>query len=534
MYSPVKIREFIRDNLLLVLILIISVILSCYKLNDCQMTVDEFYSINIAQRSLAEIWSFKPHPGTFYFNRFPPLHETVLHFVWNISNESLLWARLLSVLFNTAALFLIFLISKILFDKKTALISVSLAAFNYAYIFFPKMVRCYSLLNFLGLASFYIFFRIAKSQIVDNKRLVFLLLINTAILYTFYFGGFVILLELILSCFFLTKRDLVKFWLGLLSSFVLFLPWLGHLLEDLSKEMAFHFKISSMRVFLDVLFSRLQVGIFWNTGLLIFYFAICIYFILNSVYLFLKKDKKAPLVISLLVILLPTIFIISYLTSESGKDSSIYPLLNDPERARYFFSFIFPVFILTGFFISKLTRYIGGVIFLVIFSYSAYVVSIYFRASPLDFWWVQLAPITIEAKNFHVPDTDKVLVDIEDSFFVPVFVYYFYGPQYFRNVSIPYGGANLKQLNMTVKTNYKVVFNVAGFKRFNSFDSVAHLNDFDWFFLIYSDWLEPAWGKPYRKIYEGRLIERGMQDKVILVQKKLVGSFILEIYKIKK
>lgn len=522
-----NIREFIRNNSLLILILISSVILSCYRLSDCQMTMDEFFSINIAQRSLAEIWSLKPHLGAFYFNSFPPLYETVLHFAWGISNESLFWARFLSVIFNAAAIIMIFLISKLLFDKKTAFIAVSLASFNYAYIFFPKMIRCYPLLNFLGLASFYIFFRIAKSKIVDNKSLVILVLINTAILYTFYLGGFVILLELALSCFFLAKRALVKMWFGLLSPFVFFLPWIGHFLRDLSHESAaaVHFKILSARVFLDVLFVRLQEGIFYNTGLLIFYFAICIYFVLNSIYLLFKKNNKVPFIISLLIILLPTIFIVSCLTSQAKELG----------RARYLFSFIFPIFIFAGFFISKLPRHIGGLFFLIIFSYSIYALSIYFRLPSRQFWpTAQLAPVVNEAKEFSVPYTDKVIVDIEDSLFVPIFVYYFYGPRYFRDASIPYRGANLKQLNTALKTNYKVVFNVAGKKKFHSFDSVAHLGDFDWFFLIYSNWLEACWGKPYREIYEEKLIEKGMQDKIILVKKESVGSFTLEIYKVKK
>ncbi len=418
----INIRESIRNNSLLILILIFSVILSCYRLNDCQMTTDEFFSINVAQRSMAEIWSSESHPGTFYFNRFPPLYETALHFVWRISNESLFWARLLSVLFNTAALIMIFLISKLLFDKKTAFIAVSLASLNYAYLFFSKMIRCYSFLNFLGLVSFYIFFRIAKSKIVDNKSLLFLIFINTAILYTFYFGVFVILLELVLSCFFLAKRALVKMWLGLLSSSVFFLPWIGHFLEDLFHEPAFNFKILDARQFLDVLFVRFQKGIFYNTGLLIFYSAICIYFILGSVYLFFKKDDKISFIISLLIIVLPTVFIISYLTSEVNR-GFVLSTLKEPGRVRYLFSFAFPVFILAGFFISKLPRYIGRLVFFIFLFCSIYAVSVYFRLPAQRFWPAQLASLVSEAKDFRVRNTDKVIIEIEDSFFVDICVY---------------------------------------------------------------------------------------------------------------
>lgn len=529
-----NIKGFVRNNAFLILLLIIASVLSCYRISDCQMTMDEFFSINTAQHSIGEIWSLKPHPRAFYFNRFPPMYETVLHFVWGISNESLFWSRITSVVFNSAALVLIFLISRLLFDRRTALIAAALAAFNYGYLLFSKMIRCYSFLNLLVLASFYIFFRIAKSRTADNKSLAFLLIINTAILYTFYFGVFVVLIELVLSGLFFSRKALVKLWIFLLSTFLLFLPWLGHFLENLFNEPAVHFKITDPGIFRDVLFARFQGGIFHNPGLLIFYSAACFFFILASLYWISKKNNQAPFIISLLAILLPPVLLITYLTAEVDKGLFI-SALTEPERSRYMLSFIFPVFILGGLFISKLPRYIGGILFSIVLACSIYTLSLYFRLpAQKGFWLAQLAPIAKEAKDFPIPHTDKVIVEIEDSFFVPVFVYYFYGPGYFREMSIPYGGANLRELNNDPKNNYKIVFSVAGIKRFHYFHSVAHLSDFDWLFIIYSDWMDGHWGKHYREAYEEKLAQSKAAGRISLVKKESVGGFTLEIYKIRK
>jgi hypothetical protein len=428
---------------------------------------------------------------------------------------------------------MIFVLSKLLFDKKTALIAVSLAALNHAYIFFPKMIRCYSFLNFLGLLSFYIFFRIAKSKIVDNKRLVTLLVINTAILYTFYFGVFVILLELALSCFLLGRRGIFKIWLGLLSSFVFFLPWLKHFLNDLSNEAAVHFKISNAANFMDVLFIRLKQGIFHDTLLLWLYVLVCLYSVFYACLLFFKKDEKAPSVISLLAILIPATFVINYLTSEVRQDYSMFAL-KDPARARYLFSTIFPIFILAAFFIKKLPRHIGALAVVIFISCSVYAESVYFRSPDQKFWPAQLAPVTKQAKDFQVAKTDKVIIEIEDSFFVPIFVYYFYGPRYFREASVPYGGANLKQLNSQPGNKYKAFYNVAGMKEYHNFYSASQLDNFDWLYLIYSNWLKVCWGKPFRQLYDEKLAENGMADKILPVKKDTVGAFTIEIYKIKK
>lgn len=511
-----------------------SIILSLYRISDCRMTMDEFFSINIAQRSLGEMWSLKSHPMAFYFNRFPPMYETVLHFVWRVSNGSLFWSRVLSIVFNAAALFMIFLISRTLFNKKAALIAVSLAAVNYAYLFFSKMIRCYPFFNFLVLASFYVFFRMAKSRAADNKSLVFLLLLNTAILYTFYFGFFVILLEALLCALFFSRKIRVKIWSFLAGSFILFLPWTGHFLDNISKEPAFRFSLTDPGKFLDVLLVRLQNGIFHGTGLFIFYSCVCLLFLLSAVYLAFKKDDRAPLIISLLAILFLPVFIITYLTSEVNK-GFIVSVLMEPERARYMLAFIFPFFILAGLLISGLPRKPGGLLFVILLFCSAYILGVYYRLPTREgFWPAQLAPLAQEAKDFPVVKGEKAVVEIEDSFFVPLFVYYFYAPRYFREASVPYGGANLKKINGQAGNNYTLVFNVAGIKRFHSFNSVARLPHFDRLYLIYSDWLGSCWGKPFRQLYEEKLEEGGLQKNISLLKKDSVGGFTLEIYEIKK
>lgn len=526
-----NINKFARRNWILILILVFSVVLSSYRIKDCQITMDEFYSINIAQRSLGEIWSLKPHPGTFYFNMLPPLYETALHFVWNLSKESLLWSRIFSVFSNTIAILLVFLISKLLFEEKVGLVAAFLASLNYAHIFFSKMIRCYSLLNLLTLASFYIFFRIAKDKINDKMYWVFLLLVNVFILYTFYFGAFVILLELILAGLFFQRKKLVKMWLWLLSTFLFFLPWLGHLLKDLSMEPSLHFKISKIDNFLKALLFRFREGIFHDTGLLLLYSGICIYFIFYGIFLLIKKENKGLPIVSLLIILLAPALIINYLTAEVYSNSSFF-YIKEGVRARYTFPYIFPFFILAGLFVNKFSRNIGRSGFFVLLALSLYAINAYFRLPSQQFWPAPFVTIVNEAKDFQVRNTDKIIIEIEDSFFVPVFVYYFYGPKYFRGSSAPYGGANLKQLNNGHKGNYKTFFNVAGIKDLHKFNSVEHLKNSDWLFLIYSNWLEPCWGKSFRKIYDEKIKERGMQDKIVLVKQVCTGQFTLEVYKI--
>jgi len=488
------------------------------------MMEDEFFSINVAQRSLGEIWSLKKDPS-FYFNNFPPFYETILHFIWHISRESLFWARLLSSFFNLMALYFIFLLSRILFDKRVGLMAASLASLNYSHILFSKMIRCYSFLNFLALASFYVFFKMIFGGESNGRYKIVLLCINTAILYTFYFGALVIVLELILSCMFLSGRLLRKTWLWLLSSFIFFLPWLTRFLDDFYIKEIVRFRTSAAYNFFNVALNRLSQGIFHDHGLLIFYFAVALFSLIYGLVFLGRKDKKEALtVIALAFIFLASVFIINYLTAGIKDDS----------RARYSFPYIFPVFILTGFFLKKIHKYAGMLIFSALLIYSAFVAVGYFKSPAQQFWPAQLAPLAVEARKFPVQDTDRVTIEIETGFFVPVFVYYFYGPEYFRDSSFPFGGANLRKLDGVFKPDYRAYSNIAPLKRFHLLSSIPSFIDSDWLFLIYSNWLYFFWGKEFREVYEDKLKEYRLQDTLSLAKKNSIGAFTLEIYRVNK
>jgi len=488
------------------------------------MMEDEFFSINVAQRSLGEIWRLKKDPS-FYFNSFPPLYETILHFIWYVSRESLFWARLLSIFFNVAAICFIFFLSRLLFGNTVGLIAASLASLNYSYILFSKMIRGYSFLNFLVLASFYLFFRMISEEGTGNRYKIILTCVNIAILYTFYFGAVAILLELILAFVFLSRRELKRIWPWLLIPFIFFLPWLGRFLEDFYVKDLVRFKISAMHNFFNVLWNRFTQVIFLDAGLLIFYFAVVLFSLIYGFVLFRRNDKKeVSSIISLAFIFLAGVFIINYLTAG----------IKDYSRARYSFPYIFPIFILAGFFIKKIYKYAGILVFSSLFIYSAFIVGRYLKSPAQQFWPAQLAPLAVEARRFPVQNTDKVTIEIETGFFIPVFVYYFYGPEYFRDSSFPFGGANLRKLDGIFKPDYRVYSNIAPLKRFHLLSSIPSFIDSDWLFLIYSNWLSLSWGKEFREVYEDKLKEYRLQDMLSLVKKKSVGAFTLEVYRVNK
>ncbi len=90
------------------------------------------------------------------------------------------------------------------------------------------------------------------------------------------------------------------------------------------------------------------------------------------------------------------------------------------------------------------------------------------------------------------------------------------------------------ELNASLKTNYKVYSNIALDSRLQFLLSIPYFRRSDWLFLIYSNWLDHAWGKPFRQAYEEKLIKYRLQDALVLMRKKNLGAFTLEIYKVKR
>jgi 4-amino-4-deoxy-L-arabinose transferase-like glycosyltransferase len=522
-------KEFLQKNFTLAIILTVSVFLAIYRLNECNLTMDEFFSINVALRPLSEIWDFfKGHPNLFYFNRSAPLYETILHFFIGKGNPNILVARLLSIFLHALTLFYIFKISKLLFDRHTALLAVFFAALNYGYIFYSKMIRWYVLSNLLVILSFYLFIKIAKENAYNRKYYISLLLVNISVLYTVYFGSFIIAMEIILAPLLIPRKNLLKILSLLVAAFFLFLPWIKHLGEDIKGEKSIQFYFNYFMQLPDLIRLRLQHGIFRSNILFIIYTAIFICLALYStVKLFRKKDMQSRWLISLILVVVIPALSITFLTARVYADYT---------RARYFLSFIFPLFILAGFLVRRIIKPLAILVFFMLSFFSIASVTAGLLQPSDKFWPAGLASVSISAKNFAIPKGDKVIIEMEDAFFVPIFAYYFFGGQYMCDVSFPYCGSNIKKICRELKPDYSIFFDSSGIKEKQRFDSIANLMTADWLFLIYSDWFIRKFGKSYIERYNEklRLRDLNMNNPLTLVHKEHAYDFTLEVYKINK
>lgn len=196
---------------------VVYVLLRFWQLTDSCLWFDELFGVHAAGLGFGEMLWFVAqdliHPPLFYIF----LKGWIL-----IGGESLFWLRLFPVVFSLLALFTFYQFCKQLKLSYPAIaIAFAFFACNGALIKYAQEVRMYSLLMFLAILSMWLFTRFLHL----GKNIWLLTFCNILLLYTHYFGWFVLLSEIIVILIFQRikiRQILIMFGICLLS----FAPWI--------------------------------------------------------------------------------------------------------------------------------------------------------------------------------------------------------------------------------------------------------------------------------------------------------------------
>ena len=187
-----------------------------WRIADYGLWLDEVFSLRAVEGS----WSFLfqtvindvVHPPLFY----------VLLKIWG--GHYLLWLKGLPFLFSLLSIIPFYLLTRELKLKKieflTAFIFVS---FNNYLIFYAQELRMYSLLQFLSLVSIWLFAKLLREK-SDSGVLFLLFFVNFLLIYTQYFGWFVVLVQFIYICLW-HRNLLLKYFLQSVVLVISFVPW---------------------------------------------------------------------------------------------------------------------------------------------------------------------------------------------------------------------------------------------------------------------------------------------------------------------
>jgi len=199
-----------------VLVAAVYVAIRYWDLTASCLWFDEIFSVHGAEHPWGSLFSFVSldliHPPLFY----------VLLKLWiGVGGESLFWLRLFPVFFSVSAIFPFFALCR---ELRLPVWTRNLAVFFFAVtgslIKYAEEVRMYSLLMCLSLFSMWLFAR----YFVKGKSFAPLVIVNVLLVYTHYFGWFVVLSEVVAILLFqwIKWRRILMMFAIVLASFI---PW---------------------------------------------------------------------------------------------------------------------------------------------------------------------------------------------------------------------------------------------------------------------------------------------------------------------
>lgn len=203
-----------NDLALLILILLFAIFLRILFLNHRNLWFDEAFSYLVAKQDIFSLLT------AVVADKHPPFYFLVLHF-WMLflgSNEITL--RLLSLLIGIGAIYVCFLLAKILFNKKIAIYAATFFALSPLMIYYSVEIRMYILFVLLTLLTTLFWIKSTKSFNIIN--LLSFTIFFTLTLYTHYFALLLILPFIYLGI----KQKSIRLLLPVVISFLLFTPWL--------------------------------------------------------------------------------------------------------------------------------------------------------------------------------------------------------------------------------------------------------------------------------------------------------------------
>jgi hypothetical protein len=302
--------QFLKNNnqkITVILIFIIGIILRILFIRSREIAYDDAFSYFLARSPLQDIIS-----GTAA-DTMPPLYYFLLHF-WMKISDNLWFLRLLNISINLITAWLVFAITKELFNPSSALIATFLFLISPFQIYHSQELRMYAVLLLGQVGYFYAFLKIFRSSGKMNFLWIAAgVFFGLIAMYSHNLGiiGLISVNVILLfkrNCRIFKNLFLVQFFILLFS-----IPWFLYLPQQIEKvQQAFWTQTPGI---IDIIQALLSLFAFLPMSTLFTGVVLIIIvqsFILLSVFLFKNKSVKYS-IIALLMFFPPTIiFILSF------------------------------------------------------------------------------------------------------------------------------------------------------------------------------------------------------------------------------
>jgi uncharacterized membrane protein len=161
--------------------------------------MDEPFTLYYAQQGVSAIFQM------LFNENNPPFHFLLMHYWIKLFGLSAFAVRLPSLLFSAFTAVYIFKIGKEFFSKQIGVIAALIFSFSSMQLYFAHEARVYTLFVLLTSICLYYFLKI-KNETFQLSALIALFAANFLLIYSHYFGFFVVLMEAVCMFFLESKK----------------------------------------------------------------------------------------------------------------------------------------------------------------------------------------------------------------------------------------------------------------------------------------------------------------------------------------
>lgn len=328
-------------------IILVALALRLFNLNYEGLWNDELFTADTAnpRNSLGEIIRMVK------LDIHPPLHNILSSYWSKIFNYNDTSLRMFNVLIGIWGVVSVYHLGKLVFNKKIALYAILLATVNYFLIRHSQEVRPYGLLFVLSNYSFYFFIKLIKGEFTTKNSISYIL-ITAGLLYTHYFGMFVIAGQFAASFVIMNwtaiKRQFWKYLITFVAPLSLFSFWIPALKLHLER------KTKTWRDTPEIEMIYTYTQEFFNDHIIALAASTLILF--SGIYLVLRnfsRNKRIEKVIgdhrkvlAVLVIWIAVYFLIPYIKSSLSTSMMV---------TRYFTGMMAPILLILAFYLSRIS-----------------------------------------------------------------------------------------------------------------------------------------------------------------------------------
>ncbi|KAF0202113.1 MAG: hypothetical protein FD170_2084 [Bacteroidetes bacterium] len=226
-------NEFLLFNVIFPLLLTVAgFVWKFFYITYREISLDEPFTIFHAQQS---IWHILSMPAQGEPN--PPLFMLLLHFWIQLTGTGPVAVRLLPLLFNSLTVLFIYFSGKRFFGFWPGLLASGMFLLSNFHFFHGLEARTYSLLSLATASSLYFLLQLVKEQGSKKHTIPLLIISNIAMVYSHYFGWFVVFMQLACGLFYFREKKVFK---NILISFgvtvVAYLPFFFILFRQFLKS----------------------------------------------------------------------------------------------------------------------------------------------------------------------------------------------------------------------------------------------------------------------------------------------------------